>query len=77
MAAGAGLIVIVMVAAQPAIVYDIVAVPAAIPLTTPEPVTLAVDGALLLHVPPGVPADSIVVAPVQPLLLPVSADGDG
>ena len=43
-----------------------VAVPAATPVTTPVPVTtVAVPGALLLHVPPAVLLDMVIEWPVQ------------
>ncbi len=43
------------------------------PLTTPEVLTEATDGALLLHVPPGGTADKVVDEPIHKVLLPVMA----
>ena len=62
--AGVALTEIVAVAGQAPIVYDIVAVPAVRPVTTP-PETLATAGALLLHMPPEVASVNVTVPPVQ------------
>lgn len=43
------------------------------PATTPEVLTDATDGALLLHVPPGGTADKVVDEPIHKVLLPVMA----
>jgi hypothetical protein len=51
--------------------YVIVTVPAATPVTKPVEVTVATDGLLLLHVPPGVASLSNVDAPTQVDELPV------
>ena len=37
--------------------------PVATPVTTPPLLTVAFDGTVLLHVPPGVPSTNVVVAP--------------
>lgn len=50
-----------------------VTVPEAMPVTTPEELTDATDGALLLHVPPVGTADSVVDDPMHKVLLPVMA----
>ena len=54
-----------------------VAVPAATPVTKPEPVTLATAGLLLLHVPPLTELLSVIVAPAHtvpdPLIVPAVA----
>jgi len=48
------------------------AVPAAIPVTRPEPVTtVATDGALLLQVPPPVALLSVAVCPIHTVSRPV------
>ena len=66
--------IIVAVLLQPVlpsvIVYPIVAVPAAMPVTTP-PATVAVPGALLLQVPPVAASVSVVVEPAHSLAVPV------
>jgi hypothetical protein len=63
--AGAGDTVTIMPSAQPvAIVYDIIVVPVNIPVTTPlDELTVAMAGALLLHIPPGVVLKIVVVLP--------------
>jgi hypothetical protein len=63
-AAGRALTVTGAVTKQVPIAYDIVAVPAATPVTTP-PATLAVPEALLLHVPPPVAFVKVVVLPTH------------
>ena len=52
--------------------------PAESALTTPvdEPM-MAIEVLLLLHVPPGVASVSVVVKPMQPLLVPLIAPGNG
>lgn len=52
-----------------------VAVPAATPVTTPLPApTEAIDGSLLLHVPPPEPV-SVVVKPVHTVVVPPVIEG--
>jgi hypothetical protein len=54
--------------------YDIVDVPIATPDTIPDVVpTVATAGVLLLHVPPVVALDSVVVEPAQTFNVPVIA----
>ena len=53
------------------------AVPAAIPLTVPELLTVAMVALLLLHTPPVVVLDKVVVDPTQTLFEPVMAATDG
>jgi hypothetical protein len=70
---GCGFTVIVVVAKQPfARVYVITAVPAAMPVTTPEEEpTVAIPGEAEVHTPPdGVPVSSMV-EPAQTLVGPV------
>lgn len=43
------------------------------PVTTPEELTDATDGAPLLHVPPGGTAERVVDEPMHNVLLPVIA----
>ena len=50
-----------------------VAVPAALPLTTPVVLTLATDEAEELHAPPVVVLDNVVVAAIQTEEAPVTA----
>jgi hypothetical protein len=57
--------------------YVMVTVPAEMPVTTPEVLTVARAVLLLLHTPPGVPLLKAVVSPVQTELLPVIAAGVG
>jgi len=64
--------VTVWVAVQPPDEKEIVTVPVPMPVTTPELLTVASDGLLVLHVPPDV-AESVMVEPVQTELLPVIA----
>ena len=77
--AGCGLTVIMMPEAQPVDnVYDILALPADIPLTTPvDAPTVAKPGPMLSQVPPDGVAANVVVAPTQTLADPVIADGVG
>ena len=56
-------------------VYEITAVPAATPVTTPELLTEATDGKLLLHAPPVDTVLRLSVLPGQTLPVPVIADG--
>lgn len=69
---GAVFTVTAFVAKQPVLnVYVIVAVPAAIPDTTPEvELTLAVPEALLVHVPPVGDEDNVVVDPTHTVAVP-------
>ncbi len=46
-------------------VYVIVAVPAPVPVTTPDVPTVATGVLLLLHVPPDVASESVMADPVQ------------
>ena len=59
--------------------YDIVVVPEATPVTTPEALTVAADVLLLLHTPPPVASLIVVVAPGHTVVVPVMdpADGNG
>lgn len=41
------------------------------PVTTPDALTVAIEGELVSHVPPDGEPDSVVVEPMQMLLLPV------
>ena len=53
------------------------AVPAAIPLTTPDDdPTVAVPVALLVHTPPDVASVSVMVAPVHTAVGPLIADNE-
>lgn len=54
-------------------VYEIVVVPVATPLTTPELLTVATDGVTLVHAPPDVLLARVTVAPWQTVVLPVIA----
>jgi hypothetical protein len=56
-------------------VYVIVSVPAELPVTTPEPLTVANAGLLLLHEPPVVASVNVVVKPAHTLVTPVIAAG--
>ena len=63
-------------AEQPAVdVYDIVIVPAAIPVTIPVEVTEARLGLLLFQLPPVVVSVKVVLVPVQTVVAPVIAFG--
>ena len=57
--------------------YEIVTVPAFMPVTTPAGLTLAVVGALLLHAPPVDVVLSVVVPPIHTVAVPVRAAGGG
>ena len=50
--------------------------PVTIPLPGPEETTVAIAGALLLHIPPDTVLLSTVVAPVHTFVLPVITDGN-
>jgi hypothetical protein len=54
-----------------------VTLPAALPVTTPEPDIVATEPLLLVHVPPVVASDNVVVSPTQTWLEPVTAAGLG
>ena len=54
-----------------------VMLPAATPVTTPVPEIVALEGLLLLHVPPEVASASVVVKPSHTLAVPVIAAGNG
>ena len=58
-----------------AVVYTIVAVPAATPVTNPDVLTIARVGVELLQVPPVVVSVKAVVLPTQTLLVPPIAAG--
>ena len=66
-------------AAQPVAVTtkEMVAVPAAPPVTVPVPVTVAIPVALLLQVPPVVPSASAIVFPAHMAMPPLMASGAG
>lgn len=68
--------VTVAVAMQPAgVVYLMIALPGPAPVTTPvDKPTVATPGDILLHVPPGVASDNVVVVPWQIILIPVIGD---
>ena len=53
------------------------AVPAATPVTLPEPSTVAYDVLLLLQVPPAVASLRLVIKPAHTAAVPVMADGTG
>src|ERR1043165_6424825 len=66
MGAGVAVTVTIAMALQPATVYKIVAVPGLIPVTMPvEEPTVPIVGVALLHVPPEVELESVVVKPVH------------
>jgi hypothetical protein len=69
------MVTISVVLQPPDTVYVIVAVPAAMPVTTPIEETLAIDGVLLLHVPPPVALLKAVVEPTHAVVLPVIPAG--
>src|ERR1035437_9147041 len=76
--AGNGLTVTTLVAVHPVpTVYAIVDVPAATPVTTPVPETVAFAVLLLLHTPPAVASLKVVVEPLQTLVAPAIAAGEG
>ena len=47
------------------------------PLTTPVPVTVAVEGLAVDQVPPGEASANVIVAPAHTCVGPVMADGTG
>lgn len=53
------------------------AVPAATPETTPDELTLALEGKVLAQVPPVVVLANVMVLPAQTVVGPVSGAGDG
>ena len=57
-------------------VYDIVGVPAAIPVTTPAALTVPNEGLLLPHVPPLVASVSVIEALIHTLAAPLIAAGN-
>jgi hypothetical protein len=78
---GEALTVIVFVAVgephAPNTIYDIVAVPAATPVTTPEPSTVATDEVLLNHEPPETASVSEIVEDVHTDDAPVTVPASG
>ena len=70
---GVAFIVTTAVAVEKHVVYEIVAVPAVLPVTTPDVPMLATVGLLLLHVPPAAEFDSVDVAPAHIDVVPVIA----
>ncbi len=60
-------------------VYEMVAVPNDIPVTTPADVTVATEVVPLAHVPPATEAPSVIVWPRHTFMLPVmvAATGNG
>jgi len=77
-ASGKGFTVIVVVVIQPVgNVYVIVAVPVALPVTTPDGDTEAVAPDELAHVPPAVASLSAVVSPTHTFMVPVMPAGKG
>jgi hypothetical protein len=73
---GAAFTVTIAVAIQPLPnVYVIVAVPAAIPVTTPVVLIVAVNALLLVHVPPVVVLARVVVLPSHTAWVPVIVAG--
>jgi hypothetical protein len=79
MAAGVVVTLTTVIAAQPeAMVYVIVAVPVATPVTRPEPEPIvATDGLLLVHVPAGVASVKVIFDPMQTTEVPPIAAGVG
>ncbi len=53
------------------------AVPTAIPVTSPEVLTVATDGLLLVHAPPVVVQLYVVVAPAQTEVEPITESTKG
>ena len=76
---GVGLTVSIVVAAQPValVMYEIIAVPAAPPVTVPVAPTIAILVALLLHVPPVVASANVMVDPIHKAVAPVMINSDG
>jgi hypothetical protein len=56
-------------------VYQIVSVPAVIPITIPDPDPIVALVLLALQAPPVVPSASVVVCPVHTLCVPVIPTG--
>ena len=63
--------VVLAVPQLPEIVYVIVAVPAAIPVTTPDVLTVATEASLVVHVPPPTVSANVVVPPTHAVVVPV------
>jgi hypothetical protein len=78
-AVGKGSTVRVVVITQPAAgMYVIVVVPAVMPVTMPEVIPIvAMPVELLVHVPPIAASLSVVVLPMQTLVMPVMGGGGG
>lgn len=55
----------------PVVVYDIIDVPAATPVTVPDELTVATPGELELHIPPLTTSLKIVVPPIHVAAVPV------
>lgn len=55
----------------------IVAAPAFTPVTTPDRLTDAVSGSLVLHIPPVVLSVKLVVRPLQTSVIPEMIAGNG
>ena len=77
MAAGVVITVTCLLTAHVPIEYDIVATPAATPVTDPAEPTVAMAGVALLHVPPETPSVSEVDEPTQTVTGPVGEIVDG
>lgn len=75
MADGVAITVTTIVLKQPPMSYVMVVVPAPMPVTTPDVLTVPTAGVLLLHEPPGTEFDNVVVAPVHMFVTPVIAAG--
>ena len=58
-------------------VYDIVVLPARIPLTTPVALTVPTEGVTLLQIPPAAASVKAVFAPAQTRAVPVIVPGLG
>ena len=67
---GTGLTVTTTIVGTPATVYEIDAVPAATPVTTPDVPTVATNVLPLCHVPPDVASVNAVVDPIHTLSVP-------
>ena len=55
------------------IVYEILVVPAEMPVTTPNASTVPLAGFTLLHTPPAAASERVVVAPTQTVNVPSTA----
>ena len=75
MPAGCVFTVYVLTEEQVPRIYDMVAVPADMPVTTPDVFTVAISALPLLHVPLAVASLSVVVAPAHTVLVPVILTG--